>query len=192
MVPDLFQCVSVSLKNEWWDFALVLYYMILIKWASAQVPPTPLIGGGGTVERQRETDSKTDIWPFASQAARSCTLRPNGHGSAWTPPGAQGWGSGCVGYLTACWWLIIFWWGVINGNDISTYNKIWSKQSTWGVWCSTWSHIYIYIHIICTYIYIYICVCSGGMLDWINTCSAEGLVENVRDYMSQLTCIPGN
>ena len=49
---------------------------------------------------------------------------------------------------------------------------------------------YIYTHNM--YIYIYICVCSGGMLDWINTCSAEGLVENVRDYVSQLTCIPGN
>ena len=57
--------------------ALMMYllYSYLIKWASAQMPPTPLIGGGGTVARQRETDSKTDIWPFASQAARSCTLR---------------------------------------------------------------------------------------------------------------------
>ena len=30
MVPDLFQCVFVSLKNECLDFALVLYYMYAI------------------------------------------------------------------------------------------------------------------------------------------------------------------
>ena len=44
---------------------------------------------GGTVERERETDSKTDIWPFASQACGLVVAFACGRGACW--------GTFCIG-----------------------------------------------------------------------------------------------
>ena len=67
----------------------MMVFPVIIEWASAQVPPTPLIGGGGTVERER--GRRTARQTYGRLLLKQREVAPCGQmDTDQTPPGAQG------------------------------------------------------------------------------------------------------